>query len=498
MRSALHASNPAGSRRRFAAVQRIVGLLLMGFSTTMLPPIAVDLFYGEQTWPAFLQGLWFTLTIGLLIWWPVRSHRGDLKVRDGFLIVVLFWAVLSAFGAIPLYLTHTGWHSVTEAVFESISGLTATGATTVAAGLDSLPHAILYYRSQLHWLGGMGIIVLAVAVLPMLGVGGMQLYRAETPGPMKDTKLTPRITSSARALWTIYVLLTVSCALAYRLLGMSSFDAICHAMSTVSTGGFSTHDASLGYFHSLGIEMVAMFFMLAGASNFALHYLAWENRSLKLYAHNTEFRAFLATYLVLGSIVCAILYFCGTYASLGEALRRGMFQVIAYGTDAGFATADPSHWPLFLPLLLVLATFVGACAGSTGGGVKVIRLVLFTKQASREIARLIHPNAELPIKLESKIVPDAVVYAIGGFFSVYIGFTIILSCAMIATGLDATTALSAVAAAINNGGPGLNSVVASVAAVNTPGKWILIAAMLLGRLEVFTLLVIFTPAFWRR
>ncbi|WP_020650986.1 potassium transporter TrkG [Solimonas variicoloris] len=499
MRLALTSSSSATQpRRRFAAVQRVMGLLLMGFSTTMLPPVAVDLWYDEGAWRAFLEGLWISLSIGALIWWPVRHYRSELKVRDGFLIVVLFWAVLSAFGAVPFIETHAGWHSYTEALFESVSGLTATGSTTIAAGLDTMPKAILYYRSQLHWFGGMGIIVLAVAVLPMLGVGGMQLYKAETPGPMKDAKLTPRITSSARALWTVYVVLTLACTLVYWALGMSLFDAICHAMSTVSTGGFSTHDASLGYFNSLGIEIAAMFFMLAGASNFALHYLAWENRSLRGYFRNTEFRAFLATYLILGLIACTTLYLHNTYDSLGLTIRRGLFQVVAYGTDAGFATANPSSWPGFLPLLLVLATFIGCCAGGTGGGVKVIRLVLFMKQAGREITRLIHPNAEVPIKLENKIVPDTVVYAIGGFFSIYIGFTIILSFAMIMTGLDPTTAFSAVASSINNGGPGLNEVVANVAAVTPFGKWVLIVGMLIGRLEVFTLLVIFTPAFWRR
>lgn len=498
MRSALNASPVGAVKRRFAAVQRVLGLLLMGFSSSMLPPLAVDLAYGENTWPAFVQAFWLTLAAGAIIWWPVRQHRAELKVRDGFLIVVLFWVVLSAFGAIPLYVTHVGWPGVTDAVFEAVSGLTTTGSTTVASGLDVMPHAVLYYRSQLHWLGGMGIVVLAVAVLPMLGVGGMQLYRAETPGPMKDTKLTPRITSSARALWTVYLLLTASCALAYRLLGMSTFDAICHAMSTVSTGGFSTHDASIGYYHSLGIEIAAMVFMLAGASNFALHYLAWERRSFKLYARDAEFRAFLALYLVVGVLVFTVLYLAGTYGSATQALRLGLFQLIAYGTNAGFMTADPSHWPHFLPLLLVLVTFIGSCAGSTGGGVKVIRLVLFAKQANREIARLIHPSAELPIKLENKIVPDSVVYAIGGFFSVYIACTLLLSFALVVTGLDAVTAFSTVAAAINNAGLGLNSTFSSVASVTPAGKWILILAMLLGRLEIFTLLVVFTPSFWRR
>ncbi|WP_051278692.1 TrkH family potassium uptake protein [Solimonas flava] len=499
MRLALTSSSSvAPPRRRFAAVQRITGLLLMGFSTTMLPPVAVDLWYGDGAWRAFLEGLWIALAVGALVWWPVRRHRSELKVRDGFLVVVLFWAVLSAFGAVPFLETHAGWHSYTEALFESVSGLTTTGSTTIASGLDQMPRAILYYRSQLHWLGGMGIIVLAVAVLPMLGVGGMQLYKAETPGPMKDTKLTPRITSSARALWTVYVVLTLACTLVYWLLGMTPFDAICHAMSTLSTGGFSTHDASFAYYNRAGLEIAAMFFMLAGASNFALHYLAWENRSLRGYFHNTEFGAFLLTYVILGLIVCSALYLHGTYDSIGTAIRRGLFQVVAYGTDAGFATADPSAWPSFVPLLLVLATFIGCSAGGTGGGVKVIRLVLFMKQAAREITRLIHPNAEVPIKLESKIVPDTVVYAIGGFFSIYIGFTIVLTFAMIATGLDSVTAFSAVAAAINNAGPGLNSVVANVAGVSDVGKWVLIVAMLAGRLEIFTLLVIFTPAFWRR
>jgi trk system potassium uptake protein TrkH len=493
-----HSGSPLPPRRRFAAVQRITGILLMLFSTTMLPPIAVDLWYGGGTMTAFLESMGLSLAVGALVWWPVRAYRSELKMRDGFLVVVLFWAVLSAFGAVPLLATHVGWHSYTEAMFEAVSGLTTTGATTIASGLDEMPHAILFYRAQLHWLGGMGIIVLAVAVLPMLGVGGMQLYKAETPGPMKDNKLTPRIMHSARALWAVYVVLTLICGLIYYLLGMSGFDAICHAMSTLSTGGFSTHDASIGYFHSFGIELAAIVFMLIGASNFALHYLAWNNRSLRLYWRNTEFRAFIAIYALISTLVCAILYFGAHYPDLANSVRLGVFTVVAYGTSTGFAIANPSGWPLFAPLLIVLITFFGGCAGGTGGGVKVIRLVLFIKQAGREIRHLIHPNAEVPIKVENKIVPDTVVYAIGGFFSVYIGATILLTCIMIGTGLDAMTALSAVAGAINNTGPGLNSVAASVASITTFGKWVLIVGMLIGRLEVFTLLVLFTPAFWRR
>lgn len=483
---------------RHAAVQRVTGILLMLFSLTMLPPMLVNLIYQEEVATPFLMGLWITLTTGAAIWWPVRFVRAELKTRDGFLITVLFWTVLSLFGAIPLYVTDLGWHTYTDSLFEAVSGLTTTGATTVASGLDQLPRALLYYRSQLHWLGGMGIIVLAVAVLPLLGVGGMQLYRAETPGPMKDAKLTPRITSTARALWLVYVLLTSSCALVYWLLGMSAFDAICHAMSTLATGGFSTHDASIGYFNSLNIEIAAMVFMVLGASNFALHFIAWQERGIGIYLRDTEFKAFILLLAVMGTLVCAPLYFNSTYPDLGTAIRKGMFQLVAYGTDAGFATADPSLWPSYVPLLLVLATFMMSSSGSTGGGVKVVRLVLFIKQAMREMQRLVHPSAEVAIKLDGKPVSNDVVYAVGGFFSVYIGSTVLLSFLMMMTGLDPVTAFSAVAACINNAGPGLGSVNANVAGVTDIGKWILMFAMLLGRLEIFTLLIVFTPAFWRR
>jgi trk system potassium uptake protein TrkH len=492
--------NGNGSRRqrRYAAVQRITGQLLMMFSATMIPPILVDQFYEGSVTLAFLSGLWITFTAGTLIWWPTRRGHAEMKTRDGFLIAVLFWVVLALFGAIPLFLCGQAWGSYTDALFESLSGLTTTGATTVAHGIDQLPHAINYYRAQLQWLGGMSIIVLAVAVLPILGVGGMQLSRADTPGPMKDPRLTPRITSTARALWTIYVLLTSVCALIFWALGMSLFDAICHAMTTVATGGFSTHDASFGYFNSAGIELTAMVFMLAGATNFALHYLAWKERSASVYLRDAEFRGFIGILMVMGVLVCAPLLVAGTYPDLGTTLRKGIFQLVSYGANGGFSTADPSLWPGYVPLLLVLATFMMSCSGGTGGGVKVVRLLLFVKQAAREMQRLVHPNAEVAIKLDNKVVSNDVVYAIGGFFSVYIGFTVILSFLMMATGLDAVSAFSAVAACINNAGPGLFSVHSSVAGVSDFGKWVLMFSMLLGRLEIFTLLIIFTPTFWRR
>ncbi|MDB5968278.1 MAG: potassium transporter [Hydrocarboniphaga sp.] len=488
----------SNSARRFLAVQRLVGLLLMLFSLTMLPPVAVGLYYGESTQAGFISGMWITLVTGAAIWWPTRRMRGELKIRDGFLVTVLLWTVLGAFGAIPLFLASDVWPTGLDAIFESVSGLTTTGATVVPHGIDQLPRSINYYRAQLHWLGGMGIIVLAVAVLPMLGVGGMQLSMAETPGPMKNSKLTPRITETARVLSTVYMALTAVCGLTYWALGMSLFDAICHAFSTLSSGGFSTHDASIGYFNSAPIEFAAMFFMLIGASNFALHYLAWDRKSLKVYLRDGEFRTFLTLFVVFGVLVCAPLVYFGTYPDVYTAVRRGMFQLIAFGTDAGFTTADPTHWPSYVPLLLVLASFMLGCSGSTAGGVKMIRLILFVKQALRELQRLVHPSAQLLIKFDGKTVSNDIVYAVGGFFSVYVGFTIMLTFAMIGTGLDAVTAFSAVAGCMNNAGPGLGILSTSMAPVSETGKGILIFAMLLGRLEVFTLLVVFTPAFWRR
>ena len=492
------ASNGHHRPRRLAALQRVTGVLLMVMSATMLPPLAVNLIYHEGVARPFLMGLWITLASGALLWWPVRGAQVELKVRDGFLITVGFWTILSLFGAIPLYSAGLAWHSWSEAVFESVSGLTTTGATTVASGIDQLPHALNFYRAQLQWLGGMGIIVLAVAILPMLGIGGMQLYKAETPGPMKDAKLTPRITGTARALWSVYVTLTVACGVCYWLLGMNAFDAICHAFSTLATGGFSTHDANIGWFNNMGIELACVFFMLAGASNFALHWHAWEDRSVRGYLGDTEFRTFCTLILGMGLLVCTPLYLSGLYDGIGETLRHGLFQLAAYATASGFRTADPTGWPVYVPMLLVLSTFMVCCAGGTGGGVKVVRLILFVKQAMRELLRLVHPNAEIAIKLDGKVVSNDIVYAIGGFFSVYIGFTVLLTFALMATGLDSVTALSAVAACINNAGPGLGLVHSSMASVSDPGKWVLIFAMLLGRLEVFTLLVIFTPAFWRR
>lgn len=483
---------------QLTVVQRILGLLLMLFSTTMLPPLAVSLFSGDNVHQPFVIAFFLTLVTGFLFWLPTSKHHPELRLRDGFLIVVMFWTVLGLFGSIPLYLAEGLSMSATDAVFESISGLTTTGATVII-GLDNLAPSILYYRQQLQWLGGMGIIVLAVAILPMLGIGGMQLYRAETPGPMKDTKLTPRITETAKWLWYIYLGLTIACALSYWLAGMTLFDAIGHSFSTVAIGGFSTHDASMGYFRDQPlIEVIAIIFMLLSGINFALHFLVWRSRSPLPYLQDEEFRTYIKLLAVIATITSAYLYFSGTFDSAGKALMNGVFQVVSIGTTTGFTTEDYSLWPSFLPVMLIFTSFIGSCAGSTGGGMKVIRFLLLLKQGRREIARLIHPNAVIPIRVGGKPLPERIIDSVWGFFAAYVALFSILLLLLMFNGLDQVTAFSAVAACINNLGPGLGDVGLNYASLSDFAKWLLCFAMLMGRLEIFTLLVLLTPAFWRR
>jgi trk system potassium uptake protein len=482
---------------QLTAILRILGLLLMVFSTTMLPPAAVSLWYRDGALVPFMAAFGLTLAAGFVLWLPVRRAYREMRVRDGFLIVVLFWSVLGLFGAVPLVLSQEPEIGVTDAVFESISGLTTTGAT-ILTGIEDLPEAIRFYRQQLQWLGGMGIIVLAVAILPMLGVGGMQLYRAETPGPMKDTKLTPRITETAKALWYIYLTLTVACAVGYWAVGMEPFDAVAHSFSTVAIGGFSTYDASMGHFDSVAIEAVAVVFMLLAGMNFALHFVVWRSRNPLLYTRDPEVRLYVTILVTAAAITSGYLYLTATFADGFHALHHGIFQAVSIGTTTGFTTAHYHLWPGFLPVMLLFTSFVGACALSTGGGMKVIRFLLLMKQGMREIKQLIHPNALLPIKVGGKVLPDTVVNAVWGFFAAYVGSFAVMLLLLMATGLDQVTAFSAVAACINNLGPGLGDVGENYAGLNFVAKWILSFAMLLGRLEVFTVLVLLTPEFWRR
>jgi len=462
----------------------------------MLPPAFISLLYRDGGGVSFLMAFVFCLVVGILSWYPNRNFKGDLRPREGFLIVVLFWIVLASFSAIPLLLLNNPNLSVADAFFESFSGLTTTGAT-ILTKIDGLPHALLFYRQQLQWLGGMGIIVLAVAVLPMLGVGGMQLYRAETPGPVKDSKMTPRIADTAKHLWYIYLGLTIACTLSYWLAGMSFFDAICHAFSTIAIGGFSTHDLSMGYFNSPLINFVCVIFLLIAGVNFALHFAVLHSRSLKNYFYDPEFKVFLSIQLVITLICFTVLLSTGTFSDGFEAFNHALFQSVSISTTAGFATTSFSEWPTLLPILLIFSSFIGGCAGSTGGGMKVVRVLLLYLQGLRELNKLVHPRAIFSIKLGNKALPNRVVEAIWGFFSAYAAVFVVCMLLLLAAGMDDISAFTAVAACLNNLGPGLGEVAANFSNINDFSKWVLIVAMLFGRLEIFTLLVLFTPAFWR-
>jgi trk system potassium uptake protein TrkH len=479
----------------FAITARVLGVLLMIFSLTMLTPVAVASIYQENTAQTFLIAFAITLLVGLAFWLPSRNRTGELRTRDGFIVTVFFWLVLSTFGALPLMLSEAPNLTFMDALFESISGLTTTGATVIS-GLDHLPKSILYYRQQLQWLGGIGIVVIAVAILPMLGVGGMQIYRAETPGPMKDSKLTPRITETANVLFKIYLSLTVVCALAYWAAGMTGFDAISHSFSTVAIGGFSTHDDSIGFFNSDTIMAICTFFMIVSGLNFALHYHVWHNRKLSYYWADPEARMYIYLLLVGMLITCSYLYYSGTY-NQEESVSQGMFQLVSIMTTTGFATAEFSNWPTFLPFFLLFLSFFGACAGSTGGGIKIGRMLILAQQGIREIYRLVHPNALLPIKIRNRRIPDRVVDAIWAFVGVYLAIFYLMVLLLLASGLDYVTAWSATAASLNNLGPGLGAVATNYADLGGFAKSVLCWGMLLGRLEIFTLLVLFTPTFWK-
>jgi trk system potassium uptake protein TrkH len=480
-----------------AAVQRILGLMLMLFSVTMLPPACVAFLYGDGHWYPFLASFAIVAALGILLWLPVRRVSADLRLRDGFLVIAVFWAFLGLAGATPLLISDVPELSVTDAVFESVSGFTTTGATVIT-GLDALPKSILYYRQQIQWLGGMSIIILAVALMPMLGIGGMSLAKADTPGPIKDQRLTPRITQTARALWAVYLLLTVLCAGAYWLAGMDAFDAIGHAFSTISTGGYSSYDASLGHFDSAAIDAVATFFMFAGGASFAMHFSVMRRQDLRLYVRDTEFLAFFWLIAAVIAAASSYLWLAGEFPTPVESLRHTAFHVVSIHTGTGFTTTGFAHWPGALPALLMLLTFIGGCAGSTTGGMKVIRWLLVFRQGTAELKRLVHPSAVIPVKLAGRPVPERVITGVAGFFAMYLVVFAVLMLLMMMLGLDQVTAWSAIASALNNVGPGLGEVAVTFRDVPEGAKWIATIAMVAGRVEIFTMLLLLTPAFWER
>ena len=480
---------------KFPYTTRILGTLLMLFSFAQIFPGFLAYFFEEREFVYnFIVTGFVTFLIGCFLFFLASEKNGDLRTKDGFIITIFFWTVLGFFGSIPFYLAELEGVSYIDSLFESISGLTTTGAT-VLVGLDDMPKSLLFYRQLLQWLGGMGIIVLAVAVLPLLGVGGMQLYKAETPGPLKDSKLTPRITETAKALWFVYLSMTISCSILYKYFGMSWFDAVCHAFSTISIGGFSKHDDSFAFFSNSGLRWTAIIFMVISGINFALHYLAWTKKRLFHYFYDSEVKLYLSLLTSTALITYLTLYFSENIYD--EMVVDSVFQAVSIGTTTGFLTSNYSNWPLFVPIMLLIAAFIGACAGSTGGGIKVIRALILIRQGSSEITKLIHPNAVVTIKFGRKSLDPRVSESVWGFFAVYVATFLIILMFLLSQSNDFLTAFSAVGATLNNLGPGLGAVSENYKEITDESKLALCIAMLLGRLEIFTLLLLFTPAFWR-
>lgn len=479
---------------QLSLVARTLGILLMLFSASLVPPLVFSWAAHDGEAVNFSIVLLTGLSVGVLLFLLFDPKREHIRIRDGFIIVALMWVTMSGLGSLP-FMYSLGM-SPADAVFEATSGVTTTGSTVIL-GLDALPPSILLFRQELQWLGGIGIVVAAVALLPMLGIGGMQLYRAETPGPMKEDKLTPRIASTARALCGLYVSMTAACALLYWLAGMSAFDAVAHAMTTLATGGYSTHDASFAYFDSQAIELIAIVFMLLGAINFSIHYVAWQNLNPGAYWRNTEVRAFLLLVLAVVGLVAMILYFTGAAPTVPAALRLAAFEVVSVVTTTGYGIQDFSVWPLALPVLLIFVSFMGGCGGSTSGGMKVIRFVILARQASIQVQRLIHPQLVRSLKVGERVIPDHVIDAIWGFFVLYVITFAVTMLLLMMDGMDQVTAFGAVATCMNNLGPGLGRVATDFVVVSDTSKYLLAFAMIAGRLEIFTILVLLTPAFWR-
>lgn len=481
--------------RRFQAIQRILGALVGLTSLISVPPLLIALALAEPSATAFLDSFSLALILGFVLWFPVRHVDYELRLRDGFFIVTMTWVAVGLVTAIPFVLTSPHL-SYTDAVFEAVSGITTTGATVIV-GLDELPRSVLFFRQSLNFIGGMGIVILAVAILPMLRVGGQQLFRAESTGPQKDSKLTPRIADTAKALWAVYATLNVLCALAYWAAGMSFFDAISHAMATLATGGFSTHDASFGFWNNTLIDTIGIVFMLIGGTSFGLHWYAWRRATVSHYQADSEWRGFLILFAIVVLIITLTNLIGGAFTGFGLSLRHSAFQTASVLTSTGFGTTGYANWPLMSPLLLLFIACVGGCSGSTSGGVKVARAMMLARTGLREVKQLVHPKGQFLITMGGKRVSESVVITVGGFVTLYVLAVCVLTLAMVASGLDFATAFSAVVACINNMGPGIGVVASTFRDVSDPGIWVSTFTMILGRLEILPILVLLSPQFWR-
>lgn len=500
LRPQVRTATQTGYRNTVLPVIHVLSAVVIAFSATMLAPVAAGLYLGNDTaLGAFLQAAAIGMAVGALGWIFTRQHRREFKIRDGIWLVALTWTLLPLVAALPLLLHFRAALSLTDAYFEMTSALTTTGAT-VLSSLDTLPASINLWRHLVQWFGGMGIIVLAVAILPLLGVGGMQLFKAETPGPLKDNKLTPRIKETAKALWLVYALITAACIGSLWAVGMSWFDAVCHAFSAMALGGFSTHDASVGYFDSVPIEIILTAFQVIAALNFATHFLAFSGRNLRTYAHDLEARNVVGV-LVVGCLVAGVyLYATGTYGSLPQALRHATFNLVTIATDCGYATQDFALWPVFVPMSMLFLSCLTCSSGSTGGGIKMIRMLVTNRQARLQMTRIVHPRAVMPLRIGTRIIPESLPAAVLGFICLYFLCVVALTFALLLSGLDFLTAFTAIIACINNMGPGLGEVGpgTNYASLTDTQTWICVFAMIIGRLEIFPILVLFTPAFWRK
>ena len=483
---------------RFVAVVNVLSRVLLLFAASMALPWGLSYALGDGAQQAFGYALAATLASALVLWLITFHERRELQVRDGFLLVALVWTVLPAFATLPLLFSVEGLR-FTDAYFEAVSGLTASGAT-VLSGLDALPASVNIWRGLMIWLGGMGVIVLAVAILPLLGVGGSQLFKAETPTPMKDTKLTPRIAETAKGLWLVYVGFTAACIGAYWLAGMSALDALMHGFTTMGLGGFSTHDASYAYWNSPAIEGVAIAFMLIAAINFATHFLAWRRVSVRAYRRDPEAKAMIVVLALAVVTVAGYLFLTGVYEEFGTALRYSAFNVVSVATTTGYANTDYGQWPIFAPLVMLFLSSFASCSGSTGSGIKMIRAQILFKQIFRELLRTIHPRIYSPVKVAAAPVSNATVFAVLAYLFMYVTSVIVVTLLLTASGLDFISSFSAAVVSLNNTGPGLGEVgpASTYASLTDTQTWICSFAMLLGRLELFTLMVVLTPAFWRK
>lgn len=484
--------------RRTLTIVNALGLMLVVFSLTYILPIITAIIYSDlSVLLDFLLAMAWTACLGVFMWLLTRRYRGELSIRHGYLLVVGMWTMMPAFATIPLLLVLPDL-TFTDAYFETMSGLTTTGAT-VLVGLDHLPPAINIWRHELNWLGGLGIIVLAVAILPLLGIGGRQLFKAETPGPMKDSALTPRVADTARNLWVVYLSITVLCICSLKWAGMDWLDAICHSFSAMGLGGFSTHDASIGYFNSPVIESVLVVFMLIAVVNFATHFLAIRNRSLNVYRKDPEAFSTLGIIILSCVGIALFLWWKGVYPEFTTALRHATFNLVSIATSSGYSSVDYGQWPIFAPLWMMFLTATVASAGSTGGGIKMIRTLVLVKQAGREFLRLLHPSAVNPMKIGGQVVMNSIVFAVLGFIFLYFMVIATLTFALLISGMDFISAFTAILASVNNCGPGLGTVgpATNYQSLSDFQTWVCTAAMLVGRLEIFTVLILFTPRFWR-